>query len=630
MGIYNITPWGKKKYRPGMSSRMRNEQGKSITDSFSRCILVCPSQYADPEESYEIASPADAENYLGNKEMAFSGGYSANPLKYLDKLWNPSPDPNIAGADVITFVDACHRKTRASWALVDGSSHGCLTIKMRRFNDNSVKLLLGASTNYVSSVGMKLTVLQDGVANVVADDLGPALCITSSGATPTVTITKQTYIPADGSAREDRAIQLSLEISGVVVQTYNLRDKNYRTLSQLASAISQETSWDAYVPPGTDSSMPSVYLDPCTAKSVTSGSGYVLFSANLGSFIWALSSSDILYAEKTSTAIDTYYDLPAELSTYTYPTTPATCPEPTNQDWFDAIDVAFEKVSEPAHICVATTSTGVLAYLSSRLAYYKQRDWRRCWRSIVGHPAVQETGSNPSQYSLDQIKLLRKQLNNYDMVLASPEVIDLDVETNLEESYNASYLAAALTGMRVGNYRMSLTYKQVKFSDVGRKYGDTELEGADGLISNRVTCLVPINRTGVFGFRVECGLTAYGGGTDALDVDEYVSWVKWYLNAFLCSNVEKFIGEVPNPKVDKTMLWGEAVRLFNLKSDTENRIDPLLVANPANPINEPAFQINSVTFEEGAWLIDYNAGVIAEAKWVNFNGTIQNRKLEQA
>lgn len=613
MGLVHTAPSGARQLAPSVNVDVYDASERAVQTDFTDLICIGVSRDGDPEQSYS-GSLDDLRAILGDEEMSFSDGYSVNPIELLGKAADPSPDPAISGAKNFHWQDVGYgTKTRAQWDLDDGGGDPIAVIKRRRPGLTDMRLMLGPGTTF-PDIGLKVSVMENGTTFAICDDIGPAIYVQGPTGS-TVTTTRKLFTPADGTAQQDRMTYLECKVSGARKLLANLLSSDYYTIAQLAAAIAAIDGgdvWESYVAPGVDGSLPSYFLDLYTAEACDAVDGEgnpiaTLLTANVGALIYALQTSPLIYAEKAADALNTRYTLPAVYADYTAPTTPGAFTTPSVADWLTAIGRAEDAFPFSAHVMIATDNQTVARYLAARCEYHQEQGDMNNWRAFVGHPV---TSDYFGAGGLAKVKDDRRRINAYHTVFCgASEFYDNAAGVQEEVSRGTMWLAAALAGMRAGNYRKSLTHKQVRCNGLVRKLTQAEMSGTDGLIANRVTFLRAL-RDGTV--RVMRGLVSYSGGTRSAECNEFAGWIKWYLRAWFQTNYQWVFGEIVDGEV---MLPSLKAAIYQDLTDLSTGANKILTADPST--GRPAFTIHSVTFAENAFAVDISVGAVDEGLWLD-------------
>lgn len=617
MGLTHVTQTGEILYGTAIRTFVKDASARPKVTDFADLLVIGPSCDGDPEETYAGTLEAIAA-VIRDETIAFSDGYAVNPVSVMRKAASPSPETRVHGAKSFLFQDVGYgTKTRAEWELEDASGHVVAKIMRRKPGISDMRVWVDDATNF-AGVGIKINVKERGKNVVVADNIGPAIYVDGpAGATLTTTRGLHT-IP--GKASEDRMLQLECKVAGQQKLLLNLLSADSYTIAQVAALIAGIDGgavWDAYVAPGVDPSLPASYLDLYSSEDVSS---LTLLTANVGSLIFALYRSPLVYAEKAAAALDTYYTLPVTNDDYTEPTTPGAFPTPSVSDWITAIGRAEDALERSLHVILCTTDQTVCRYLASRIAYHRDLGDKTNWRAFVGHPDTSQYFTN-----LDMIKEDRRRINEYDvMFVGASEFYDNETGIPDEVMRSCMYAAAGAAGVRVGNYRMSITNKQFSCNGLVRDLTPLErVRGPECLVANRVMFLENRDDGTV---RWQRGLVSYSGGTKSSECNEFPGWVKWYLRAYFNANYEWIFGEIVD---GQTMLPALKASIRGALDSLSTGPTPILTANPDNPTDEPAYTINSISFDENAIALDIDVGAVDEALWmgININFRVQRQTL---
>lgn len=671
-----VNQYGRLMVKPGVSTAFEPINQKPAKGKHYREILMIgPSNGGDPDPRNPIRS-SDIFSFrkiLGPDDVPVSvcGEERINPCRMIFMAQHPSKDPDVHGAHYITFIRV-GSPTRALWRLEDGAGHDMLDLYSVGFglDVNAIRPKIEAGAIVLEG---RTVTIKDEKESRTYSELGRALRIGYNGSGTEALL----HIDVNSA---DSAIRLRTVIDSVT--DLNIDLTRYPTIGSLAKFIASNANYTCEVDPKADPKMPPSYLDPATSVSIkqltvasigtvaantinktgafaglslagrwvnpnstdsvstrvrivshtddqlvfeglvdltavteTGKSIQILgYGANalLGSIIWTINRNETqrVVASKTTTAVGLYYGALAAVD-YTPPTTPGTYPAITISDW----QAALQKADR------LWVKNGVILPLSHSSSVHRMID-AYCQDLRTGYARdVHGFYGSDLETTVDEAIENARALNSIDATYVYNGIED-DNEYGEKEIFSSLHSAAALAGMYAGSGIFEpLTANNVRCS--GLEFRLDPKTDQPRLIENGVTALFVDEESedSNVAYKVLMALTTYTGSDERMYRVLYPKTVICHINQLLKSATWPiFYGKRIDINRGNSVKNMARMVLFDISQPGKEQ---LLMANPADPVNEPAFDPPVLAMQAGAGDIQWSGRIVDEGDWLTITGAVQ-------
>lgn len=520
---------------------------------------------------------------------------------------------------------------RAIYVMYSGNAAECeLTISVND-SDEAIRLLIEVTTGAETTTHVDLDLTRYATIGSVVSALNGYEDITASVspyADPKLPASVLDPVTKVGIKKKDK-----LKVDTVTTNTIKLDGTPNFTANELAGRLVEVNSTDGtkirprVVSNSEDTLTFDGIWDLTYYTAANKGVEILDYTANaiIGSICWTLNrqESSRLYAQKMSTAIGTHYDKPRDVP-YTSPTTfgrylsadtasghTGRTDKLTNTDWVNALEKA-EKLFRKSGAIIALTHSESIGLLFDAYAR-KQREYYA--RDLHNFAPCGDADTNP-----EEACAIARDYNSIDStpVCNCPELFNSDGKL---EFTTPLYGAAMCAGMYVGSgVKKPLTGNVLACQGLKYRWGDDE---ETALIESGATVLTYDEDTieGSSSIRVLLALTSWTGDAKSIWRRLYGKTVVGYINQLLKRECwPLFYGKRITVDVGQSIQNRAKTVLESLSYPTE---DQLLMADPRDPVNKPAYTMPRFSMTgDGAGYLEWSGNIVDEGNYLLITGTV--------
>lgn len=360
----------------------------------------------------------------------------------------------------------------------------------------------------------------------------------------------------------------------------------------------------------------STYADPGDTLKIY---GYVT-KANIYGAVWAARNDGEIIFTKAANAIGasaaaSNFDAPTDTTGYIPPTSVGTAPDPTASDYLTALGILRTYLdSNGGFIQSLSTSATVQASFGSFATERTEASTAR-WNHFCGLTAFQSSDASetPTDY-LNRASSRALYLYNKHTVFAFPGIRDYNSDDVLTTRNSVEY-AAQLCGQAAGTgLEEPLTNNQIRIVEPEIEY---DLPDRETLIKAGVTTYKKELIEGRAFYRTSLAQTTASGG----DRGEKILFVKMAIDDIDMYIKQSLEATYKGKKVRANLANEAADYVFFLLGVKQK--EELLIADPSDPGNYPAFTYPSVTYAGGVLTVNWNGTVTDEVEYIKINGNVK-------